>query len=576
MSWSSNLRKGTDLPTWDWLSMQPDSLSYHGSTLAYDGFRYYYMINQTGTTTSTANSTTTLWKYDTWTDGWHRIATMTSCGSGGDMVYDPVRNVLIIQNGGTTTTLQCFSLNTSATLANGNTQISGVTFNPYTNTTLTPALTTTNVNGGQMALVEDISTVEPFATGTVTSGTSTTVFNDAISNCLVNAGHIGCAIRFTSGNNSGQRKIISNVTYTKGTPVFTIASGTAATSTITVNNATGISVGMSVTGRGIGYNAEVSSIVGTTITLTVPNTTTVSGTIQFVADIVIITVSSAFTNTPAFGDAYTVEYPQGTAVAGSTSSTLTIATDQTTPNTNTWRDADVIILSGTGAGQRRRIASATGTTLTLAGTTTGNARTGNWTTTPDNTSTYKIVPSSDFVYSTPGNGNTLAYRLDINTNTTAQGSWTAITAPPASFGNGHQLFHGRKLAPFSLFAMRGGSNRQVYRYDIGLQTWTEISPALGSGNAYIGPLETFSTGSHACGLWDFNRIALHVNGTTRLYAMRLTDGFIEPLATLPYAAPASYDGTRMDNVVSLDGVQWLYFQRAGGGEFYRLALEHLP
>ena len=576
MSWNSNLRKGTDLLTWDWLSMHPDGTSYHGTAIAYDNFRYFYVMYQTSSTTATTVGNQTLWKYDTWTDGWHRIGSLTSGASGADMVYDPVRNVLFIQNGAGSANLQFFNLNTSGTLQNGNTAISGITANPYTSTSLTPVFTTAISNGGQMALVEDITTVEPFATGTVASGTSTTIFNDTITNSLVNAGHIGCAIRFTSGNNSGQRKIISNVTYTKGTPVFAIASGSSAATTITVDSATGISVGMSVTGRGIGYNAQVASIVGTTITLSVANVAKVSGNIQFVADVVVITVSSAFSNTPAYGDAYTVEYPQGTAVAGSTASTLTIATDQTTPNTNTWRDADVIIISGTGAGQRRRIASATGTTLTLAATSTGNARTGNWTTTPDATSTYKIVPSSDFLYSTPGNGSSLAYRLDINTNTTAQGSWSAITSSLGAFSNGHQLFHGKKLAPFSLFAVRGNATRSVYRYDIGLQTWTEISPALGSGNAFIGTSDTFNTGAHGCGLWDYNRIALHVAGTTRLYAMRLTDGFIEPLGTTPYASPSTYDGTRMENIVSLDGIQWLYFQRAGGGEFFRLALEHLP
>ena len=575
MSWNSNLRKGTDLLTWDWLSMHPDGTSYPGTTIAYDGFRYFYVMYQTGSSSNTTAGTQTLWKYDTWTDGWHRIASLTNGTSGADMVYDPVRNLLFIQNGGATTTLQFFSLNASGTFQNGNTAVSNVAANPYTNTTLTPAFTTSVANGGQLALVEDISTVEPFATGIVASGTSTTVFNDTITNSLVNAGHIGCAIRFTSGTNSGQRKIISNVTYTKGTPVFTIASGSASSTTITVDSATGISVGMSVTGRGIGYNAQVASIVGTTITLSVANAAKVSGNIQFVADIVVITVSSAFTNTPAYGDAYTVEYPQGTAVAGSTASTINIAADQTTPNTNTWRDSDVIILGGTGAGQRRRIASATGTTITLAATSTGNARTGNWTTTPDATSTYKIVPSSDFLYHTPGNNNALAYRLDINTNTTAQGSWTAITAPPNTIQNGHQLFHGRKLAPFSLFSIRGNGTRNIYRYDIGLQTWTEISPALGSGNAYIGSSDVFNTGAHACGLWDSNRLALHYQSSTRLYAMRLTDGFIEPLGTIPYASPSSYDGTRMENVVSLDGINWLYFQRAGGGEFYRCAIEHI-
>lgn len=576
MSWNSNLRKGTDLPTWDWLSFLPDALSYPGTTMAYDGNRFFYFMNQSGTTSQTATSTMTLWKYDTWTDGWQRLSGLTSGTSGADMVYDPVRNVLYIQNGGTTTTLQFYNLNTSTTFANGNTQVSGVTANPYTNTTLTPAFTTSNGLGGQMAMVEDISFNEPFATGTVATGTSTTIFSDSIENCLVNPGHIGCAIRFTSGNNSGQRKIISNVTFSKGNPVFAEANGTAGSSTITVDTASGISAGMTVTGRGIGDNAEVISVVGTTLTLSTPNVATVNSTATFVLDLVTITVSSAFSNIPAINDAYIVEYPQGTCASAGSASTLVMAADQTTPNTNTWRDADVVILSGTGAGQRRRIASVTSTTITLAGTSTGNARTGNFSTPPDTSSTYKIVPSSDFLYSTPANGNALAYRLDVNTNTTAQGSWSAITAPPATLQSGCQMFHGRKLAPFSIFVTRGNSTATIYRYDIGLQTWTTINPVFGSGNSYFGSSDTLAAGAHACGLWDYNRLAIHYAGTTRLYALRLSDAFVEPLGTIPYAGPAAYDGTRMENIVALDGVNWLYFQRAGGGEFYRYALEHLP
>jgi hypothetical protein len=47
MAWNSNLRKGTDLPTWDWLSMNPDGTSYPGSALTYDGYRYMYFLSQT-------------------------------------------------------------------------------------------------------------------------------------------------------------------------------------------------------------------------------------------------------------------------------------------------------------------------------------------------------------------------------------------------------------------------------------------------------------------------------------------------------------------------------------------------
>ena len=64
----------------------------------------------------------------------------------------------------------------------------------------------------------------------------------------------------------------------------TTATGTSGERTITVTSATGIAAGQQVTGTGIGTNAQVRKIVGTTVTLTVANSGTVSGTITFQGD----------------------------------------------------------------------------------------------------------------------------------------------------------------------------------------------------------------------------------------------------------------------------------------------------
>jgi len=64
----------------------------------------------------------------------------------------------------------------------------------------------------------------------------------------------------------------------------TTATGTSAAKTIIVASATGIAVGQQVTGSGIGTNATVRSINGTTVTLTVANSSTVSGTVVFQGD----------------------------------------------------------------------------------------------------------------------------------------------------------------------------------------------------------------------------------------------------------------------------------------------------
>jgi hypothetical protein len=64
----------------------------------------------------------------------------------------------------------------------------------------------------------------------------------------------------------------------------TTAAGSLGQRTITVASTTGIAVGQQVTGTGIGANAQVRSINGIIITLTVPNSAAVSGTVTFQGD----------------------------------------------------------------------------------------------------------------------------------------------------------------------------------------------------------------------------------------------------------------------------------------------------
>ena len=64
----------------------------------------------------------------------------------------------------------------------------------------------------------------------------------------------------------------------------TTATGTSGAKTIVVASTTGIAVGQQVTGTGIGVNAQVRSIASTTITLTVANSGTVSGSVVFQGD----------------------------------------------------------------------------------------------------------------------------------------------------------------------------------------------------------------------------------------------------------------------------------------------------
>ena len=75
--------------------------------------------------------------------------------------------------------------------------------------------------------------------------------------------------------------VYSLAVYSYVTPT---ATGTSGQSTIVVSSATGISAGMYVSGTGIDTGTTVSSIVGTTVTLSAANSGTVSGTVTFQGD----------------------------------------------------------------------------------------------------------------------------------------------------------------------------------------------------------------------------------------------------------------------------------------------------
>jgi hypothetical protein len=64
----------------------------------------------------------------------------------------------------------------------------------------------------------------------------------------------------------------------------TTGSGATGSKTIVVASTSGVEVGQQVTGTGIGTNAQVRSISNDTVTLTVPNTNGVSGSVVFQGD----------------------------------------------------------------------------------------------------------------------------------------------------------------------------------------------------------------------------------------------------------------------------------------------------
>lgn len=490
-----NYKKGVDLPTWAWLPFYQTAATQPGVSNAYDGTRFIYWIIQTGS--ASAASTTQLWRYDTWVQGWQFLLSYpTNLFTGVDLEFDSVRNVLWIAEGNNTTVWRFYNCGTAAVTLVGQTvqpfAISGAI------ATALPAAATT---GASISMTDDTAVAYPTpitptggTASTVTTGSTASSINDTGASEF-HAGMIGSYLRFTSGALSGQKRVITAV----------------------------------------------------------PNVDNLTVT--------------AFGSAPAVGDAYVIELPGGDGTVGAALLTASGGTTTTLVDTETWptnayRDFDVIIVGGTGAGQRRRIASNDGTTLTLAGATAGNARTGPFATAPDATSTYRIVPSSDFLYLFVGT--TTFYRIDLLATVLA---WSSFATVPAAPGAGSNSFYPASWSPQSMIVFRGGATSNVYRYHVGLQTWTTL-PAVWSG-------EVLSTGGAVARVVGRGRFLVHIGGTLRMYVYNPITGEIQPVPGLPYAVPTALEGKRLRWIRTPDGAEFIYFQRAGGQEFFRLAADWL-
>lgn len=498
MAVNYNNKKGVHLASWHWLNQTPLGSSNPGTSNNYDGVRYIYWLIQRGS--STAASTTDLLRFDTWTNGWQYLGSSPTSGfSGAEMEYDPVRNVIYFSIGNNATTNYFFNLNTAAIT------IGGVTAQPYAFSGTLPALPAAANTWAALDHASDGDLAQFLTVRGQTADRTTGVVaagstTTSISDTTAefHDGLKGCYVRFITGTLTGQSRVITATTLT---------------------------------------------------TLTV----------------------TALGGAPAAGDTFVVEVPgsrptpitdpaNGLAATGGSTTTL-VATGSAWP-VNVYRDADVLIVAGTGSGQRRRIASNTIDTLTLAGAVAGNARTGPFATAPDATSRFRIVPSEDFLYySTTTQA---LYRADVAATTL---TWVAQTAPPAVFGVGGQVMRTPSFAPFSIVATRGANTNTAWRYDIGLQTWATLTTLWGA--------ELLTTGATTVRMPGRHRFIINIGATQRLYIWNPVVGTLEPITFLPYTAPSGYDGKRLRYIRTADGVEFLYALRAGGQEFFRLPMTWL-
>ena len=229
-----------------------------------------------------------------------------------------------------------------------------------------------------------------------------------------------------------------------------------------------------------------------------------TGATDGIAPAAVIGTDSKLISTPSWmGDGYNA-FATGTATAGGAS---TLTNSAKTWTTNQWTNYQVRIVSGTGAGQIRTIASNTGTVLTTSAA---------WTTTPDATSVYNIEGNDDFIYYL-GSGAVTLYRYSISA-----GAWTTLTptaaraAAPGVGMSGHWVWEATDAAWTNesdirngrfIYSFRGTAGAVLDRYDIALNTWASAltyAPAtevFGAGTKYVYRNDNIYSQKDATGRW---------------------------------------------------------------------------
>ncbi len=313
--------------------------------------------------------------------------------------------------------------------------------------------------------------------GTATSGTTSTI----VTNLTLARDLRGYSIHITGGPNAGVTlAIVSNTIGANATiTVATQASAFSASTTYRL-----------LTPRWYVLNA-VASAGTTTANLfkfydyaTNVWTAAETGATDGVAPAAVIGTDSRLISTPSWLDDAYKAFATGTATAGGASTLTNSAKNWTT---NQWTNYQIRIVSGTGAGQIRTIASNTATVIT-----TGAA----WTTQPDNTSAYSIEGNDDFIYYMGSNAVTL-YRYSIS-----GGAWTTLSPGVARGGapgagmSGHWV-HSVSASDWTtedviqngryIYSFRGAGGALLDRYDIAANSWSAIT--------YSPAVETFTTGT---------------------------------------------------------------------------------
>jgi hypothetical protein len=237
----------------------------------------------------------------------------------------------------------------------------------------------------------------------------------------------------------------------------------------------------------------------------------------------------------------------------------------------------VRIVSGTGAGQVRVIASNTANTLTTSSA---------WAVVPDATSAYAIEGNDDALYLL-GNNAVAAYKYSIAGNTWA--TLAPVTARTGVMGSGGTAdwigdvadadWSGAKGIALTttwagfhkqngryIYSFRGAATSILDVYDIAANTWY-------SGHAYGNQTETFAGGS--CSVDADGCIYLQKENTGRIFRYDVALNSLQPFTTNVYPQSTNVEGDKMLIIPYQDGatkIPFLYTLHHSRTELLRMLI----
>lgn len=246
-------------------------------------------------------------------------------------------------------------------------------------------------------------------------------------------------------------------------------------------------------------------------------------------------------STPSWMDASYLQFATGTATAGAAT---TLTNSAKAWAVNQWANSQVRIVSGTGAGQIRTIASNTATALTVSAA---------WSTNPDATSVYSIEGNDDYLYYLGNNAVTM-YRYSISGNTwTTLAPGAARAAAPAAGMSAHWVWGADDAAWAAesailngryIYSFRGGAGSVLDRYDIAANTWV-------SGLTYAPATETLTTGTKYVYSGDY--LYAQKDATGRWFRFNFVTSELDGWSTWVYPQGAAIVGDTAFDVSYRDG-----------------------